>query len=92
MPDAGTVWLMALDELLACLERVGLAVGWQEDHSQSHRAVADSLIEAFAAVACDIAAQIGDQALDDLLTAHRLWSDWLGEGRIRKLALVAHRA
>ena len=80
MPDADTVWLMPLDELLACLERVGLAVGWQEDHSQPHRAVADSLIEAFAADARDIAAQIGDQALDDLLAAHRLWSDWLSGG------------
>jgi len=92
MPDADTVWLMPLDELLACLDRVGLAVGWQEDHSQTHRAVADSLIEAFAADARDIAAQIGDQALDELLAGHRLWSDWLREGRVRKLALVAERA
>ena len=31
------------------------------------------------------------QALDELLTAHRLWSDWLGEGRVRKLALVTEK-
>ena len=47
MPDADTVWLTPLDEMLASLDRAGLAVGWQEDHSQSHRTVADSLIEAF---------------------------------------------
>ena len=39
-----------------------------------------------------IAAQIGRRALDELLAAHRLWIDWLDEGRVRKLALVAERA
>ena len=77
MPDADTVWLTPLEEMLACLERVGLVVRWQEDCSRSHRAVADSLIDAFAADAADIAAQIGHRALEELLAAHRLWSDWL---------------
>ena len=45
MPDADTVWLIPLDEMLACLERVGLRVRWQEDCSRSHRAVAESLTE-----------------------------------------------
>jgi hypothetical protein len=27
-----------------------------------------------------------------LLAAHRLWIEWLDEGRVRKLALVAERA
>lgn len=91
MPDADTVWLTPLEEMLAGLERVGLVVRWQEDCSRSHRAVADSLINAFAADAADIAAQIGRQALDELLTAHRLWSEWLRDGRIRKLAFVAEK-
>jgi hypothetical protein len=34
---------------------------------------------------------IGRRALDELLAAHRLWVQWLGEGRVRKLALVAER-
>ena len=59
MPDADTVWLTPLQEMLTCLERVGLVVRWQADCSRSHRAVADSLIDAFAADAADIAAQIG---------------------------------
>ena len=49
MPDADTVWLTPLQEMLTSLERVGLVVRWQEDCSRSHRAVADSLINAFAA-------------------------------------------
>ena len=61
MPDADTVWLTPLPEMLACLERAGLVVRRQDDCSRSHRAVADSLIDAFAADATDIAAQIGSR-------------------------------
>jgi SAM-dependent methyltransferase len=89
MPDADTVWLTPLQEMLECLDRAGLVVRRQEDCSRSHLAVADSLIEAFAADATNIAAQIGRRALDDLLDAHRLWSDWLRDGRVRKIAFVA---
>jgi SAM-dependent methyltransferase len=92
MPDADTVWLIPLAEMMACLERVGLAVRWVADRSQAHRAVADSLIDAFAADAADIAAQIGRQPLEELLAAHRLWSKWLREGRVRKFALVAEKS
>jgi hypothetical protein len=53
--------------------------------------VADSLINAFAADAADISAQIGRRALEELLTAHRLWSEWLRDGRVRKLAFVAEK-
>jgi len=91
MPDADTVWLTPLDELLSCLERVGLIVSWQEDCSQSHRAVAESLIDAFSADAASRAAQIGRRALDELLVAHRLWSDWLRDGRVRKIAFVGEK-
>ena len=92
MPDADTVWLTPLPEMLTYLERVGLRVRRQQDHSQSHLAVANALIEAFGADATAIAGQIGDEALEELLAAHRLWSDWLREGRVRKIALVAEKA
>jgi SAM-dependent methyltransferase len=91
MPDADTVWLTPLPEMLTALERVGLVVRWQDDWSLSHRGVADSLTDAFAADAVGIAAQIGGQALEELLSAHRLWSDWLRDGRIRKIAVVAEK-
>ncbi|MFL6043241.1 MAG: class I SAM-dependent DNA methyltransferase [Gaiellales bacterium] len=91
MPDADTVWLTPLVDMRALLERAGLVVRWQDDCSRSHRAVADSLAAAFAADAAAIAAQIGRRALDDLLAAHRLWSDWLDTGRVRKLAFVAEK-
>ena len=92
MPDADTVWLTPLPELCAYLKRAGLRVRRQEDHSQSHLTVANALIEAFAADATAIAGQIGNEALEQLLAAHRLWSDWLREGRVRKIALVAEKA
>jgi SAM-dependent methyltransferase len=91
MPDADTVWLTPLDEMHKVLLQAGLVVRWQEDWSPSHRAVAESLIDAFAADAADIAARIGRRALDELLAAHRLWSEWLATGRVRKIALVAER-
>lgn len=92
MPDADTVWLAPLEDMITGLEKAGLVVRWQEDCSRSHRATAESLIDAFAADAIDISAQIGRQALDELLAAHRLWSDWLRDGRVRKLAVVAEKA
>ena len=92
MPDADTVWLTPLDEMHRVLARDGLVVRWQDDWSRSHRAVAESLIDAFAADATNIAARIGGRALDELLAAHRLWSEWLATGRVRKIALVAELA
>jgi hypothetical protein len=92
MPDADTVWLTPLQEMLDCLERVGLAVRWQVDCSRSHCAVAESLTNAFVADAAAISALIGRRALEELLAAHRLWSDWLREGRVRKIAFVAEKS
>src|SRR4051794_36126781 len=92
MPDADTVWLTPLPEMLTYLERAGLRVRSQQDHSLSHLAAAESLIDAFAADASAIAEQVGHRALEELLAAHRLWSDWLQEGRVRKVALVAEKA
>ena len=91
MPNSDTVWLSPLDEIAASLERAGLAVTRREDHSRAHLATARALADAFAADAGDIAARIGRRALDELLVAHRLWIEWLDEGRVRKLALVAER-
>lgn len=91
MPDADTVWLTPLQEMLTHMESAGLVVRWREDHSRSHRAVADRLIGAFVADAGDIAGQIGRCALQELLSAHRLWSEWLREGRVRKIAVVAEK-
>ena len=91
MPDADTVWLTPLEDMLRDLERVGLTVRLQLDCSWSHRTVAESLLDAFSAYDTDIAARVGRRALDELLAAHRLWSDWLRAGRVRKIALVADK-
>jgi SAM-dependent methyltransferase len=92
MPDADTVWLTSIDDMAASLGRGGFVVTWQEDHSRMHSQMAHALADALAADAEDIAAQLGPQALDDLLAAHRLWAELLDAGRVHKLAVVAQRA
>jgi hypothetical protein len=91
MPDSDTVWLAPLSEMLAILRRTGLRVVSTRECSRSHREVADSLIAAFEADAAQITSGIGSRALDELLAAHRLWSAWLGAGRVRKFEVVAQR-
>jgi SAM-dependent methyltransferase len=91
MPDADTVWLVTLPVLLATLDRVGLRVRWMQECSAAHRATADALIDSFVGGRVAITARIGGRALDELLSAHRLWSDWLRVGRVRKYAVVAER-
>jgi len=92
MPGSDTVWLAPFDTMAASLERAGLVVTWQEDHSRAHRATAQALASAFAADAERIAADIGRRPLDELIAAHRLWVEWLGDGRARKFAVVAERS
>jgi SAM-dependent methyltransferase len=89
MPAADTVWLIPHDELHTLLDRAGLVAGWEEDWSGSHRAMAESLTEAYAADSTAIASRIGRRRLNELLVAHRQWSEWLATGRVRKFALVA---
>ena len=91
MPDADSVWLVPRDDLVALLERVGLRVRWEQDCSRSHLEVAEAMTRALVDDAAYIAAHVGQRALDDLLDAHRLWTDWLRAGRVRKLAFVAEK-
>jgi SAM-dependent methyltransferase len=91
MPDADTVWLTPMAEMLALLERAGLRIRWQADRSKAHRIVADSLIGTLTTNARHITTQLGSGAVDELLTSHRLWSRWLGCGRVRKFALIAEK-
>jgi SAM-dependent methyltransferase len=91
MPAADTVWLTPLEELHALLAQAGLAVRWEEDWSASHREAAAALADAYADDSTAIASRIGRPALDRLLQSHRLWSEWLAVGRVRKFAIVAER-
>ncbi len=91
MPAADTVWPIGLAELTGVLREAGLTVSWQEDHSSSHHAIATALHRSYRAESPGIAGQIGTQATAELITAHRLWSDWLGSGRVRKFAIVAEK-
>ena len=89
MPGADTVWPIELAELTGVLREAGLTVIWQQECSSSHHAIATALLGCYRADSAQIAAQIGTRATAELITAHRLWSDWLGNGRVRKFAMVA---
>jgi SAM-dependent methyltransferase len=91
MPGADTVWLIELAELTGVLAEAGLTVIWWEEHSSSHHATATALLRSYRAGSPQIAAQIGTRATAELITAHQLWSDWLGSGRVRKFAMVAEK-
>jgi len=85
------VWLIPLTRLVSWLELAGFRVDWTQECSGAHREMADNLADAFTADRSAIAAEVGEQALEELLTAHRLWSGWLREGRVRKFAAVAEK-
>jgi SAM-dependent methyltransferase len=89
MPGADTVWPIELAELTGVLRNAGLAVIWRQEYSSSHHAIAAALLRCYQADSPQIAGQIGTQATAELITAHQLWSDWLGSGRVRKFAIVA---
>jgi SAM-dependent methyltransferase len=91
MPGADTVWLIELAELTGMLYKAGLTVIWRQEYSSSHHAIATALIRRYRADSPQIADQIGTRATADLITSHRLWSDWLGSGRVRKFAMVAEK-
>ncbi len=85
MPNADTVWLTPLDEMQTLLECAGLAVRWTEEWSESHRATAAALADAYAADST------GGRQVEELVISHRLWAEWLSAGRVRKFAVVAER-
>ena len=91
MPAADTVWPIELTELTGVLGNAGLTVTWRQEHSSSHHAIATALLRCYRADSPQIAGQIGTQATAELITAHQLWSDWLGSGRVRKFAMVAEK-
>ena len=89
MPGADTVWPIQLAELTDVLGAAGLTVTWRREDSAAHQATAAALLRCYQADSLQIAAEIGTQATADLIASHRLWSDWLGCGRVRKFAMVA---
>jgi SAM-dependent methyltransferase len=91
MPSADTVWPIELAELTGVLRNAGLTVIWRQEYSSSHHAIATALLRCYRADSPQIAAQIGTQGAAELVTAHQLWSDWLGSGRVRKFAMVAEK-
>ena len=91
MPGAETVWPIELAELTGVLCNARLTVIWRQEYSSSHHAMATALLRSYRADSPQIAGEIGTQAIADLITAHQLWSDWLGSGRVRRFAMVAEQ-
>jgi ubiquinone/menaquinone biosynthesis C-methylase UbiE len=91
MPDADTVWLIELDDWRRLLHEVGFKVTWEEECTISHHATATALLQAFRAESATVSQHVGSQALAELITAHELWTDWLGGGRVRKFAQVVEK-
>lgn len=89
MPGADTVWPVQQAELAEMLRAAGLTVAWRCDYSSAHQATAAALLRCYRADSLQIAAQLGTQATADLITSHRLWTDWLASGRVRKFAMIA---
>ena len=88
MPAADTVWPVELAKLAGMLGTAGLAVTWQQEYSSSHHAMATALLGVTGPFASDHPPD-REQATAELITAHQLWSHWLGSGRGRKFAMVA---
>jgi ubiquinone/menaquinone biosynthesis C-methylase UbiE len=91
MPGADTVCLIELAELTGMLRETGLTAIWRREYSSSHHVTATALLRCYRADSPQIAGQIGTRATAELITAHQLWSDWLGSGRVRKFAMVAEK-
>ncbi len=91
MPGADRVWLIELAELTGMLRETGLTTIWRQEYSSSHHEIATALLRSYRADSSQIAEQIGTRATAELITAHQLWSDWLGSGRVRKFAMVAEK-
>jgi SAM-dependent methyltransferase len=91
MPGADGIWLIELAELTGMLREAGLTTIWRQEYSSSHHEIATALLRCYRADSLQIADQIGTRATAELITAHQLWSDWLGSGRVRKFAMVAEK-
>jgi SAM-dependent methyltransferase len=89
MPAADTVWPTPLADLRGCLQRAGMRVLWQQDCTEPHHTVVEALVLRLGAMEREFGA--GDPTLHELLTAHRIWSHWLRERRVRKFAFVTER-
>ena len=91
MPDADTVWLIELDDWTRLLHEVGLKVTWEEECTICHHATATALLQAFREDSAEVSQHVGSQALAELITAHEMWTGWLGGGRVRKFAQVVEK-
>lgn len=71
------------------LSKTGFRVCSKEDHSCSHARVARRVAEALRRNHTSPATAVGRETYDGLISAREQWTEWLADGRVRKLAIVA---
>lgn len=91
MPGSGTVRPVTLADLGSALDGAGLRTVWRQDWTEVHEAVARALAASYANLLATMPAGRDRDAVAALVDSHRLWAEWLGAGRIRKLAVVTER-
>ena len=92
LPEGDRSWLISEREFQALAEASGFAVRLVEDHTARHAEVVRRLLSALERHRAALEAELGGDAYQTLLAAHRCWADWLGWARVRKLAMVLERA
>lgn len=89
MPGADTVWPIRLPSFLALLGAAGLHVASLVDCTAAHASTAAALVTAFESRREELENRADPRAIADLITSHHRWSEWLGQRRIEKYALIA---
>ena len=92
MPAADTVWPIPMPELLSQLTQAGLQVSWQGELTRPHQATVALLGAGLRRWSRAHPGARRREGMDELQTAHRLWNDWLRQGRVRKFAFVVEKA
>ena len=91
IPAGDRVWIVPEAHFGELSHSTGFRVAWIEDQSITHAEVATRLAVTLSRSRDPIAAEVGADVCEELISAHECWSDWLRSGRVRKLAVVLER-
>jgi len=78
-------------ELTGVPREAGLSMSGRPECSSSRHGMATAVLRCYRGDSSQIPGQIGAQATAGLITAHQMWGDWRGSGRISKFAMAAEQ-
>ena len=78
-------------ELTGVPREAGLTMIGRPECSSSRHGMATAVLRCYRGDSSQIPGQIGAQATAGLITAHQMWGDWRGSGRISKFAMAAEQ-